>query len=95
MRGHGRSSRTPGNYRAVDFATDVVDFIQKQIREPVVLVGHSNGGTLALLTATQIPDLVRGVILLDPAILLRNATIQSMPICAWFAGVNDILNSLL
>jgi pimeloyl-ACP methyl ester carboxylesterase len=93
MRGHGKSNRTPGKYRAVDFASDVVAFIQKQIREPVVLVGHSNGGIIALLTAAQIPELVRAVILLDPAVALRNSALQSMLISDWVTGVGEILNS--
>jgi pimeloyl-ACP methyl ester carboxylesterase len=94
MRGHGKSSRTPGKYRAVDFFPDVVNFIQKQIQGPVVLVGHSNGGTLALLTAAQIPELVRAVILLDPATLARNTPIQSVPGAGdWIIGVGDVLES--
>jgi pimeloyl-ACP methyl ester carboxylesterase len=93
MRGHGKSSRTPGKYRAVDFFPDVVNFIQKQIQEPVVLVGHSNGGVLALLTAAKIPELVQGIILLDPSVCFRDTTLQSIPLLNdWFVGMVDILN---
>jgi pimeloyl-ACP methyl ester carboxylesterase len=93
MRGHGKSSRTPGNYRAVDFSPDIVAFVQEQIREPVVLIGHSNGGTLALLSAAQIPELVRAIILLDPAVFYRNAILLSTLTDEWFVAVADVLNS--
>lgn len=93
MRGHGASSRTPGKYRGINFSADVVDFIQKQIQEPVVLVGHSNGGVLALLIAAQIPELVRAIILLDPAVFFRNAMPTSTPIDEWFVAVANVLNS--
>jgi len=96
MRGHGKSSRTPGKYRAVDFYPDIVAFIQSQVREPVILVGHSNGGIFALLTAAHIPELVRAIILLDPATDLRNTLIQSVPGPGdWIVGVGKVLASQL
>ncbi len=94
MRGHGKSSRTPGKYRVVDFSPDIVAFVQKQIREPVILIGHSMGGILALLTAAQIPEMVRGIILLDPATALHNTLIEAMPgPWGWFRGVGDVIES--
>ncbi len=94
MRGHGKSSRTPGKYRAIDFASDVVNFVQTQIQQPTVLVGHSNGGTLALLAAAQLPELIRAIILLDPATILRNTLLQSVPGPGdWVIGVGDVLES--
>jgi len=94
LRGHGKSSRTPGKYHAVDFYPDIVNFIQSQIREPVILVGHSIGGIFALLTAAQIPELVRAIILLDPATDLRNTLIQSIPGPGdWIVGVGNVLAS--
>lgn len=95
MRGHGKSSRTPGKYRAVDFCPDIAALIQQQIKQPAVLVGHSNGGTISLLTAAQFPELVKAIILLDPSVGLRNSTVQSMSIGEWFAGVTDIFNGML
>jgi pimeloyl-ACP methyl ester carboxylesterase len=35
--------------------------------DPVVLAGHSMGGALALLTAAEVPELVRRLILISPA----------------------------
>jgi pimeloyl-ACP methyl ester carboxylesterase len=93
MRGHGKSSCTPGKYRAVDFSDDIVALIQKQIQEPVVLIGHSNGGVPALLTAAKIPELTRAIILLEPATIARNTPIQSVPGPGdWIIGVGTYLS---
>lgn len=94
MRGHGKSSRTPGKYRAVDFSDDIVALIQKQIQEPVVLIGHSSGGVPALITAAQIPELIRAVILLEPGTIARNTPIQSISGPGdWIIGVGEVLES--
>lgn len=49
----------------VDFATSVVD----AHNSPVFLVGHSLGGFLSLMAASQAPKLVQGVLLLDAPIV--------------------------
>lgn len=49
----------------VDFAQGVVD----KTAAPVFLVGHSLGGFLSLMAASQAPKLVRGVLLLDAPIV--------------------------
>ncbi len=68
-RGHGTSPRFtrqqleghPG-----DVMVDDALRILEQLGRPVV-VGHSLGGAVALAAATRRPDLVRGVVLEDPA----------------------------
>ncbi|TXT40543.1 MAG: alpha/beta hydrolase [Comamonadaceae bacterium] len=49
----------------VDFAQNSVD----QTGAPVFLVGHSLGGLLSAMAASQAPKLVRGVLLLDAPIV--------------------------
>jgi pimeloyl-ACP methyl ester carboxylesterase len=70
QRGHGTSPRfTPEQLEAhpgevmVDDATGLLE----QLDEPAVLVGHSLGGAVALATAVRRPELVRAVVLEDPA----------------------------
>ncbi|EFV14804.1 alpha/beta fold hydrolase [Segniliparus rugosus] len=65
--GHGRSSWTaPWSIEAQ------VDALEDTLREhasgPAVVVGHSYGGRLAVHLANQAPDLVKALLLLDPAI---------------------------
>lgn len=94
MRGHGKSSRTSGKYRAEDFVSDVIAFVQTQIQEPVVLIGHSMGGVLALLTASHIPEWIHAIILLDPGTIARNTPIQSIRGPGdWVIGIGDVFES--
>ncbi|SFU01800.1 Pimeloyl-ACP methyl ester carboxylesterase [Geodermatophilus amargosae] len=66
--GFGRSE--PGERRAtVPANVEVVQrFLREVVGEPVVLVGNSMGGMISLFTAAAAPDLVHGLVLLDPAL---------------------------
>lgn len=69
FRGHGRSGRTPGAYRFPDYIADATTVCEQVLRQPAVLIGHSLGGGAAAGLAQTRPDLVRGVVLEDPAIM--------------------------
>lgn len=61
--GHGRSPwRAPWTIDANAAALAAV------LTEPVVVVGHSFGGAIALHLAATRPELVTGLVLLDPAV---------------------------
>jgi pimeloyl-ACP methyl ester carboxylesterase len=47
---------------------DLVRFIATSCRTPVVMAGHSFGAFLTLRAAAERPDLIRGILLLDPLI---------------------------
>ena len=66
--GFGRSE--PGQRRTTVQANVGVlqDFLREVVGEPAVLVGNSMGGMISLLTAAATPDLVSGLVLLDPAL---------------------------
>jgi pimeloyl-ACP methyl ester carboxylesterase len=66
LRGHGRSGRVAGAYRAVDYAADVVAFLRRRVGEPAVVVGHSLGAIVAIAVAADAPEAVRAVVLEDP-----------------------------
>jgi pimeloyl-ACP methyl ester carboxylesterase len=74
-RGHGESPRFdekqleahPGEVMVADTI-----HLLEQLRQPPVLIGHSLGGAVALATAVRRPDLVRAVVLEDPAPLGRD-----------------------
>jgi pimeloyl-ACP methyl ester carboxylesterase len=59
---HGRSTTVAAN------AQLVYDFIETVIGEPVVLMGNSMGGHIAILEAASHPDWVHSMVLVDPAI---------------------------
>lgn len=89
-RGHGKSDRAVA-YRVVDFVPDTVVFIKQRIGAPTVLLGHSGGAIIALGVASQIPELIRAVILLDPPIFLREESLKSSSPYHYFLGVYNIL----
>lgn len=69
LRGHGRSPRfAPDEVaRASEVMLDDVIELLAQQPEPVVLLGHSLGGNLALRAACRLPDRVRALVLEDPS----------------------------
>ena len=46
----------------------VAALLRQHVRAPAVLVGNSMGGLVSLLTAAQHPELVRGAVLVNPAL---------------------------
>ena len=69
FRGHGRSGRTPGEYVFRGYVADATAVCEQVLGQPAVVVGHSLGGGTAAGLAQTRPDLVRGVVLEDPAIM--------------------------
>lgn len=65
-RGHGRSDRAAGRYFVVDYAADVVNWLQRSELDQVDLYGHSLGALVALRAAAEIPEKIRSVLLEDP-----------------------------
>lgn len=67
--GHGRSSyAAPWSIDAN--VTALAGLIESEADGPVLVVGHSFGCAVALHLAAQCPDLVSGLVLLDPAVAL-------------------------
>jgi lipase len=75
--GHGRSTyAAPWTIDAN--VTALAGLIEGEAHGPVVVVGHSFGGAIALHLAAQCPDLVSGVVLLDPAVALDGRWMQEI-----------------
>ena len=72
MRGHGKTDlplkASYGSWRV--HRDDVIKWIEANAPKGVVLSGHSMGGCVALMVAGKRPDLVKGLVLADPVILL-------------------------
>lgn len=64
LRGHGASTRCPGDLSREAFVADVVRVIEAA-GPPVALVGQSMGGHTAMLVAAARPDLVSRLVLLE------------------------------
>lgn len=67
--GHGRSPAPPVPWGVPEHADLVADLIEREIGEPVTIVGHSNGGRISLYLAGD-PSLkrwVRRLVLVSPS----------------------------
>jgi pimeloyl-ACP methyl ester carboxylesterase len=69
MRGFGDGPRVPSGayYHFPDYAFDVADIVEATVPpgSPLLLIGHSMGGTVATMVAGAFPERVSGVALLE------------------------------
>jgi pimeloyl-ACP methyl ester carboxylesterase len=68
LRGHGRSTRTPGRYSYNICGSDLKNFIREVIQRPAIVSGLSSGGVLAIWLGANAPEDVLAVIGEDPPI---------------------------
>ena len=65
--GFGKSELGPDNFNAIDEVNALKRCLELQgFKHKYILVGHSYGGLLVQLFALQYPDLVSGLVLIDP-----------------------------
>jgi len=69
FRGHGQSGRAEGSYHFPSYVSDAIAVCEQVAGSPCVVIGHSLGGGTAAAMAQQRPDLVRGLVLEDPALV--------------------------
>lgn len=67
MRGHGNSDKPAAGYTMDDFSSDVAAFMEALNIQKAVITGHSMGSFVALHTAVNYPDKVKGIILIGSA----------------------------
>jgi len=58
-RGHGRSNNPNMSYSFKELADDVVAFVHAMGYEKAHIIGHSNGGNVALVTAVEHPEVTQ------------------------------------
>jgi pimeloyl-ACP methyl ester carboxylesterase len=80
LRGHGRSDKPPTGYQWPRMREDIVTLITALDLRDLLLVGHSRGGGVALLTAAALPERVRGVLVYEPTMPFRPPTTAPVPI---------------
>ncbi len=69
MRGHGASTLpavVEGREGWPEFRDDLLALLEAETEGPVILAGHSLGGTASLLAAAAAPAMVRALALFDP-----------------------------
>lgn len=58
-RGHGRSNNPRLSYSFLELAEDVAAFVRAVGYEKAHIIGHSNGGNVALVTLLEFPEVVQ------------------------------------
>ena len=64
-RGHGESGRPADGYAPAEFVADALAILDANGIERAVVVGHSMGGFHAMRLATEHPDRVRSLVIVD------------------------------
>ncbi len=87
LRGHGLSGRpeTLDGYHILHNIHDTASFLREQVREPAVLMGHSYGAVISMLTAKHAPEQLRALVLEDPPLMLRRENDESKPFLEYFS----------
>ncbi|HKX73343.1 MAG TPA: alpha/beta hydrolase [Candidatus Saccharimonadales bacterium] len=65
VRGHGKSSWTPGDYNWTRIGEDMRAFLEGIVQRPAIISGNSSGGIIAMWCGANLPELTAGVILED------------------------------
>jgi len=65
VRGHGKSTWTPGEYNFNNIGEDFTSFIKEVAQRPATISGNSSGGLIALWLAANRPELVNSIVLED------------------------------
>lgn len=90
LRGNGRSNLptfTRPKTSWLDHRDDLLSLLETIDGPPVVLAGHSMGGTASLLAAAERPDRVSSLVLFDPVIWKRSAVLAfNLPFVHRLAG---------
>ncbi len=63
--GHGKSSKNPEKYNAVEIGNDIIWFLENIIGEKAYIAGHSSGALLAAYVSAQAPDYIIATVLED------------------------------
>jgi pimeloyl-ACP methyl ester carboxylesterase len=93
MLGFGASEKAVVNYNVELWVEQVSEFWQTFIRQPVILVGNSNGSLISLVAAALHPDMVKGIIMMslpDPSLEQAAIPVVLQPLVQ---GIKNIVAS--
>lgn len=77
LRGHGDSGwSNDGSYAIHNYVYDLAQLIAMQDRDPVTIVGHSLGGSIALRYAGLFPEKIRKLVIIEGLGMAPQAMVQ-------------------
>lgn len=66
VRGHGETTTDWDDYSVAGVGQDILALIRELDAGPAIIVGTSMGGGAAIWSAVEAPELVRGIVMIDP-----------------------------
>lgn len=66
--GHGRTGYREGAFDMNHQRDELIQFLERVVREGAHLIGHSDGANCAVMVALKRPDLVKSVVAIGPAL---------------------------
>ena len=63
----GRKQNVPEDYTFTDMANDYAKMIQREFKEPVVIIGASTGGQIAQYLAADHPEVIQKLVIISAA----------------------------
>ena len=94
LRGHGGPSWVNDEDRLLDYVRDIRDFLDTQVRQPIILYGHSFGALIAIATAAQASTNILGLILGEPPLFYANMILKESIWYEPFLELHHLLSSL-
>ncbi|WP_066378742.1 alpha/beta fold hydrolase [Anabaena sp. CA = ATCC 33047] len=91
MLGFGGSEKAPANYSIDLWVEQVYDFWRTFIRQPVVLVGNSNGSLVSLAAASAHPEMVQGIVMMS----LPDPSLEQEAIPVWLRPVVRTIKNIV
>lgn len=88
----GHDPRYPVSANWPHLVEQLRDFIDKQVGQPAILIGHSLGGYLSTMVASQYPHLAQALILLDSPIL-SGWKAASLGVIKQIGGIDRVMPS--
>lgn len=90
LRGHGRSSAPAEGYSITHFVHDLAGLLESLANGPVIALGHSLGGAVVSALAVERPELVAGLVCVDPGYLIPDELgANSDPLIAAMEATDD------
>jgi pimeloyl-ACP methyl ester carboxylesterase len=90
LRGHGNSEHVGDEYAFLDYAVDVVEFLNEISRTKTILIGHSTGAVTSLIAAAKAPAKVAAIAVFDPPLMSYEALMQLPAITDVFPVWSDV-----
>ena len=91
FRGHGKSDRSD-DYRLSGFIDDARQFINKIVKEPMTIYGHSLGGRVTMALLLEFPDLIQCPIIGDQ--LYENLSFEELRNEEGYQAYYELLHQL-